>query len=71
MSAEVSLEIREFLEQFFGEGNRLTLEWAQGNPFLQPWIARLEKRFPSVLPCAREAGTDWYGIAFSEQQFRV
>lgn len=70
MSAKASLEIREFLEQFFGEGNRLTLERAQANPFLQPWIARLEKGLPSILPCAREAGTDWYGIAFTEQQFR-
>jgi hypothetical protein len=31
MSLEVSLEIREFLEQFFGEGNRLKLENAQKN----------------------------------------
>lgn len=70
MSLETSLKIREFLEQFFSKGNRLTLERAQTNIFLQPWIARLEKGLPSVLPCARATGTDWYGLAFSEQQFR-
>jgi hypothetical protein len=70
MSLEVSLEIRGFLEQFFGKGNRLTLEYAQKNTFLRPWIARLEKGLPTVLPCARETETDWYGIALSEQQFR-
>lgn len=70
MSLETSLEIREFLEQFFGNGNRLTLEKAQKNSFLQPWIARLAKGLPAVLPCARETETDWYGLAFSEQQLR-
>lgn len=70
MSLEVSLEILEFLEQFFGKGNRLTLEQAQRNTFLRPWIARLEKGLAAVLPRARETETDWYGITFSEQQFR-
>jgi len=70
MSLEVSLEIREFLERFFGQGNRLTFEQASKNTFLRPWIARLEKGLPAVLPRARETETDWYGIAFSEQQFR-
>lgn len=66
----MSLEIREFLKQFFGKGNRLKLEQAQKNTFLRPWIARLEKGLPTVLPHVHETETDWYGIAFSEQQFR-
>lgn len=70
MSIETSLEIREFLERFFGRGNRLTFERVQTNTFLQPWIARLEKGLPSVLPYARATETDWYGLAFSEQQLR-
>lgn len=70
MSLESSLKIREFLEQFFGKGNQLTFEKVQKIPFLQPWIARLERGLPTVLPCARTTGTDWYGLTFSEQQFR-
>jgi hypothetical protein len=70
MSLESSLKIREFLEQFFGKGNQLTFEKVQKIPFLQPWITRLERGLPTVLPCARTTGTDWYGLAFSEQQFR-
>jgi len=70
MILETSLEVREFLEQFFGNSNRLTLEKAQKNTFLQPWIDRLEKGLPAVLPCAQATETDWYGLAFSEQQFR-
>ena len=70
MSLETNLEVREFLEQFFGKGNRLTLEKVQKNIFLQPWITRLEKGLPAVLPCARTPETDWYGLAFSDQQFR-
>jgi hypothetical protein len=70
MILETSLEVREFLEQFFGNSNRLILEKAQKNTFLQPWIVRLEKGLPAVLPCARATETDWYGLAFSEQQFR-
>jgi hypothetical protein len=71
----VSLEIRDFLERFFGDGNRLKLPQensrnSETSAFLAPWIARLKKRLPTVLPCARDAGTDWYGIAFSERQFR-
>ena len=46
MSLETNLEVREFLEQFFGKGNRLTLEKVQKNIFLQPWITRLEKGLP-------------------------
>lgn len=70
MSLESSLKIREFLEQFFGKGNHLTFEKVQKIRFLQPWIARLERGLPTVLPCARTTGTDWYGLAFSDQQFR-
>lgn len=75
MSLEDSLEIREFLEQFFGKGNRLKLAQVEGRSaatsvFFRPWLTRLAKRLPTVLPCAHEMETDWYGIAFSEQQFR-
>ena len=71
----MSLEISDFLERFFGDGNRLKLAQlksrnSETSMFLDPWIARLNKRLTTVLPCARDAKTDWYGIAFSEQQFR-
>lgn len=66
----MNLEIRGFLEQFFGASNSLNLKYAEQNDFLKPWIARLEKGLPTVLPCARQTETNWYGITFSEQQFR-
>jgi hypothetical protein len=70
MRLVTNVESREFLQQFFGNGNYLTLEKVQKNTFLRPWIARLEKGLTSVLPYASSTGTEWYGLAFSEQQFR-
>jgi hypothetical protein len=70
----MSVEISDFLQRFFGDRNRLKLAHLKKNSetsaFLNPWIARLKKGLPTVLPCARDAKTDWYGIAFSERQFR-
>ncbi|MCY6493407.1 protein DpdD [Leptolyngbya sp. GGD] len=75
MRLEISLETREFLERFFGNGNRFELkqiERQQGiaTAFLVPWIMRLNDRLPTVLPYIGEADTNWYGLAFSEPQLR-
>lgn len=74
MTVANRLELRPFLEQFFGDGNLLQLNEIEtpNNPanILEPWIKRLESDLPTVLPCKRQQGTEWYGIAQSERQLR-
>jgi hypothetical protein len=69
-----TINTRQFLERFFGDGNHLKLsaiESADGSArMLQPWIVRLEQGLPSVLPYKHDQGTDWYGVAQSERQLR-
>ena len=66
--------LRPFLEQFFGDGNLLNLSEIEtaNHPtnILEPWLKRLETGLPTVLPCKRQQGTEWYGIAQSERQLR-
>jgi len=68
------LDTRQFLEHFFGDGNQIKLdaiESANGSArMLQPWLTRLERNLPSVLPCKHDRGTDWYGVARSERELR-
>jgi len=69
-----TINTRQFLEQFFGDGNHLKLDAigsADGSArMLQPWLARLEQGLPSVLPYKHDQGTDWYGVAQSVRQLR-
>lgn len=74
MTVANRLELRPFLEQFFGDGNLLKLSEIEtaNHPahILKPWLKRLESGLPTVLPCKRQQGTEWYGIAQSERQLR-
>ncbi len=74
MTVTNRLELRPFLEQFFGDVNLLNLHEIEtaSHPtnILEPWLKRIESGLPTVLPCKRQQGTDWYGIAQSERQLR-
>ncbi|GAA6620049.1 protein DpdD [Scytonema sp. NUACC26] len=69
-------QVRHFLEQFFGTGNKFDLnqiEQDEGKQAkIRPWVELLtrDEPQPTVLPCWREAGVDWYAIALSERQLR-
>lgn len=70
-------EILNFLEQFFGAGNKFELEKIQQNKGnqtkIRPWVERLTQGEPqsTILPRWRENNrVDWYGIALSERQLR-
>ncbi|MUG96513.1 hypothetical protein F7734_30915 [Scytonema sp. UIC 10036] len=69
-------EVRHFLEQFFGTGNKFDLNQIEQNEGKQakirPWVELLtrDEPQPTVLPCWREAGVDWYALALSERQLR-
>jgi hypothetical protein len=66
-----------FLQQFFGQGNRLDLQKIDGgDPSytpIKPWVDRfrLDPDEPAVLPCWRKTGMEWYGLAHSESQRRA
>ena len=69
-------DVHQFLEQFFGTGNKFDLdkiERGEGKQAkIRPWLERLtqvEPR-PTVLPCWHEKGVNWYGIAQSDRQLR-
>jgi len=74
MSLNASPEVIQFLELFFGEGNKLdwiqieTVDGKQGRLF--PWAERLAKGLPTVLPRVVGTETYWYGLANSERQLR-
>ena len=77
MSNPPDINIRRFLEQFFGESNKFDLgriERNEGNQGkIHPWVERLTQTdpAPTVLPCWRATGVvDWYGIALSDRQLR-
>jgi hypothetical protein len=69
-------EIETFLNLFFSEPNRLTLARvteAQGPAAesVRGWIADLrQSRGFVALPCLRADRREWYGLAFSERQYR-
>ncbi len=69
-------DVRRFLERFFGTDNKFDLgriERGEGNQAkIRPWVELLTQAepLPTVLPCWREHGVDWYGIALSERQLR-
>ncbi|QDV37410.1 protein DpdD [Tautonia plasticadhaerens] len=71
MSSPSLPEIDAFLDRFFSEPNRLTID---RDLRIRPWVERIRQGdpLPSVLPCWREGRmVDWYGLAFDERQFRA
>src|SRR5262245_29790135 len=76
MIAGTKSEVRNFLDRFFGEGNRFHLaaiESGEGKSGrIRPWIWRLtlSEPQPTVLPRMVGAQVYWYGIAQNERQFR-
>lgn len=76
MTNLTNVNVRRFLERFFGIGNKFDLEQIErdGGKFtkIRPWVELLTQAepLPTVLPCWREGGVDWYGIAQSDRQLR-
>ncbi len=73
----MQVDVRHFLEQFFGTGNKFDLEKIERGEGQQakirPWVERLTQTepLPTILPCWRDRDiVDWYGIALSERQLR-
>jgi hypothetical protein len=70
--------VEPFLQEFFGAGNRLTLDrvYAASDErtlLVRPWVDRLRQTppLPTVLPHVRaDRVVVWYAIAFSEAQIR-
>jgi len=68
--------VHQFLEQFFGLGNRFKFNKIErgegGQAKIRPWLERLTQvePQPTVLPRWHERGVDWYGIAQSDRQLR-
>lgn len=67
----------DFLQAFFGPGNRFALAAIRrrdaDSEWLLPWVALLEGEHPTptVLPVARRGGgTDWYALAFNNREQR-
>jgi len=76
MKHTINPHIRNFLEKFFGIDNKFDLakiERGEGKQAkIRPWVELLtqDEPQPTILPCWREAGVDWYAIAFGEPQLR-
>lgn len=76
MNKSRNADVRRFLEQFFGTGNKFDLEQIERDggklAKIRPWVKLLTQAepLPTVLPCWREGGVDWYGIAQSDRQLR-
>ena len=65
--SELGPPLGEFLSDFFGEGNKVTLSDPAIGRRLEPWLALLESvpPLPALLPRIHEDGTfHLYGIAF-------
>lgn len=76
MNNPTNADVRRFLKQFFGTGNKFDLEQIERDDGklakIRPWVELLTQAepLPTVLPCWREGGVDWYGIAQSDRQLR-
>jgi hypothetical protein len=69
MSTAARLAADEFLKTFFAPPNRLA---QTSKPEIPSWAERVRGPAPqpTVLPCWRTDGVDWYGIAFDDRQLR-
>jgi hypothetical protein len=76
MTNASNVDVRHFLEQFFGTDNKFDLgkiESGEGNQAkIRPWVELLTKGEPqpTILPRWRGESVDWYAIALSERQLR-
>lgn len=67
-------ELKQSLQAFFGPGNEVSWDRIKNDPdiskHISPWIERLERGEPSILPRRIGSHLYWYGVAFSERQMR-
>ncbi|QNK46583.1 hypothetical protein H7F28_14485 [Brevibacterium sp. PAMC23299] len=63
----------EFLEKFFGEDNRYSLDLIQSDTNnqnkIRPWVKRLMEKQETVLPLFFRDNVYWFGISTTDEQF--